>query len=149
MGKLDFRINKWNPANKANCLEAAYYGKYDDFEGLCSRDGVSQTTVNPICEMTENLKYYFFLFDMPGIAEDKISIQTVGDHIIVTAECKDEMGDDETTTSVACGSYFKSFELPSPVAKEKVQFKYQNGILSLTVPKLEKEKPENLLDYLL
>ncbi|HVG06593.1 MAG TPA: Hsp20/alpha crystallin family protein, partial [Thermoanaerobaculia bacterium] len=42
------------------------------------------------------------------------------------------------------GNFTRTFTLPTPVDPEKVQAAFENGILTITVPKAEQAKPRRI-----
>jgi len=42
------------------------------------------------------------------------------------------------------GSFYRSFQLPNDIDEEGVMAKYENGVLTLTLPKEEKSKGRDI-----
>ena len=62
----------------------------------------------------------------------------VNDILTVSAERKEEKkGDDKKRhfSEISYGSYYRSFTLPSPVEADKVNAGFEDGVLTVTVPK--------------
>jgi HSP20 family protein len=59
---------------------------------------------------------------------------------------REEMKENETVHRVEreYGVFERSFSLPRSADSEKIQAKYKDGVLSLTVPKREEAKPKSL-----
>lgn len=74
--------------------------------------------------------------DAPGFEPGDFDIQVSGDTLRITAERKAEKGDQRT--------YERQFQrvvtLPAAVDAEKVEAKYRNGVLELSLPKTEQAK---------
>jgi HSP20 family protein len=74
--------------------------------------------------------------DAPGFESSDFDIQVSGDTLKITAERKSGKNGN--------GSYDRrfqrSFTLPASVDAERVEAKYRNGVLELTLPKAEQSK---------
>jgi len=80
---------------------------------------------------------YLVRFDLPGVAKDAIVLELEDGYLKVTASRKYE----QETPSVELESGFK---VPEQVDAEKISAAYQDGVLSLTLPKAEKAKPRQI-----
>ncbi|MBK9294788.1 MAG: Hsp20/alpha crystallin family protein [Oligoflexia bacterium] len=94
-------------------------------------------------DFEETPTHYNLKIDMPGLRKDDIGIELYGNKLIVSGERKSQRKEEDKDTKthfceVSYGSYYRSFELPTPVNVEKVDAKYENGVLSLAVPKAAK-----------
>lgn len=88
---------------------------------------------------------YVLEADLPGVKKEDIHIDIDGDYLSITAqrsasrEQKDEQG-----SYIRCersyGSFSRSFDI-SAVRAEDITAAYDNGVLTLTMPKREKTVP--------
>jgi HSP20 family protein len=76
--------------------------------------------------------------EAPGFAAAEIDVQVTDDTLTIRAKKKEEKGKDGEEVSER--EYFESISLPAAIAKEKVEAQYQNGVLTVTLPKTEKAK---------
>ncbi len=86
--------------------------------------------------------------DIPGVAKENIHVDIEGALVSVRAEVnqtdvKTEDGKAVHTERYS-GSVARSFNLPSEVDKDKAKAKYENGVLTLTLPKLQVVKAKRL-----
>lgn len=94
----------------------------------------------PSCEVSEDEKNYLMKFDLPGISKDQVKIEMSDGQLTVTAERREEKKTDNKKTyvsEISYGSYMRSFTLPPNVDDKKVDAKFENGVLSITIPKSE------------
>ena len=85
--------------------------------------------------------------EMPGLAKDEIEVSIDGDSLMIKGEKKkdnESKDDDYIRTERFYGSFCRTIKLPSPVCEEKVKASYQDGVLSLTLPKREEAKPKQI-----
>jgi len=73
--------------------------------------------------------------DAPGFEPGDFDVQVSGDTLRVTAERKGQKGDGNFERR-----FSRSVTLPAPVDAEKVQARYKNGVLELTLPKTEQAR---------
>lgn len=77
--------------------------------------------------------------DLPGVAKADIKIEIEGDRVAITAAaapdraCKD--GERLVFGERAARRYARSFTLPTEIDAAAAQARYEDGVLSLTLPK--------------
>lgn len=88
--------------------------------------------------------HYLLEADLPGFDKNDIHLDLNGDTLTVTAERKSEH-QDNTEKYVRCersyGQYIRRFDV-SAVDTESIKAKYDNGVLTLTMPKKQAVLPE-------
>lgn len=102
---------------------------------------------SPSCEVTEGDKTYSFKFDLPGVPKDQVKVELVENQLTVSAERKEEKQKDSKNTHLSeinYGSYTRTFTLPTRVDDKKVDAKFENGVLTVTVPKIESNKAKQI-----
>jgi len=78
----------------------------------------------PIVDVFDEEDHILVIAELPGVSEDKIKVEVVGDILSLTASDKDK-------------KYAKEILLPGKVKPDSVKTFYKNGILEIT---LKKEK---------
>jgi len=77
--------------------------------------------------------------EIPGVKKDDIHVSIEGKRVSISAEVKQEKEVKEGERLICCersyGMTSRSFTLADEVDQGKVQAKYNNGILELTMPK--------------
>jgi HSP20 family protein len=82
---------------------------------------------------------------MPGIKEKDINVTISGDNLEIKGEKKYEEEKKEKGSYYSereFGSFYRSMLLPDSVTADKIQAKYKNGVLKLTLPKSEEKKQD-------
>jgi HSP20 family protein len=85
--------------------------------------------------------------DLPGVSKEQVKVETDKDQLTVRAERKEEKKSEtkkKYLTEMYYGSYVRSFTLPSPVDEKKVDAKFENGVLTITIPKTEASKAKQI-----
>ncbi|MCX7917242.1 MAG: Hsp20/alpha crystallin family protein [bacterium] len=139
------KLAKWNPIKEVLDLR-------DDFDRLIDRffsrdfeiwEGVRAFDVD-IYEDEDNV---IVKAEIPGMNKEDISVSLTEDTITISgkkAEEKKVEKENYYRKEIRTGSFSRSFTLPCGVDKEKVKAVYKNGILEITLPKLEKEKTKEV-----
>jgi HSP20 family protein len=82
--------------------------------------------------------------DLPGHDAKSIQVKVENDVLTVRSERKNEQPEQGVTTrrqERAFGVYTRSFGLPDTVDSTRVEARYENGVLTLTLPRREETKP--------
>lgn len=90
---------------------------------------------------------YVLKADLPGFQKDDIHIDLNDEQLTITAERhSDYEQQDEKNNFVRCersyGSYSRSFDI-SRIQTDQIDASYENGVLTLTMPKKEGNLPGN------
>jgi HSP20 family protein len=89
-------------------------------------------------DVTETDQGYLVKADMPGLKKDDIRISVEGNVVAISAtiqEEKQETAGCSVYSERYSGELYRSFSLPQEVDDAKTEAKYQDGVLSLTLPK--------------
>jgi HSP20 family protein len=85
--------------------------------------------------------------EMPGFEPKDIDL-TLRDNILLLKgekkQEKEEKGENYVRTERSYGSFSRSIALPAEVAEDKVQAKYDKGILSIRLPKVAPSKAKKI-----
>lgn len=95
---------------------------------------------SPSCEIKEDKKNYLLRFDIPGVQKEQVKIEVDKGILTVSAERREEKkSDDEKTHSseIFYGSYMRSLTLPNAIDEKKIDAKFDNGVLTITIPKTD------------
>ncbi|WP_418262901.1 Hsp20/alpha crystallin family protein [Flavobacterium faecale] len=111
-----------------------------------NRNNFSNTnTTLPSVNIKENKDEFLVEVAAPGFEKTDFKIEIDNDMLTISSEkeIKDEVKDDERITKheFSYQSFTRSFTLPELVEDDKITAKYDNGILSITIPKKEEAKP--------
>lgn len=98
---------------------------------------------SPSCEVTENKEQYLLKFDLPGLTKDQIKVELHDNRLTVSGERKSEKKEETAKrhfSEVSYGSFLRTFTFPTPVDAERVEAKYDNGVLNLSIAKSDLAK---------
>ncbi|MDM7457231.1 MAG: Hsp20/alpha crystallin family protein [Tepidimonas sp.] len=90
-------------------------------------------------DVKENDQAYVISAEMPGVGKDNIHVSVENNLVTIAAEVKQEDaqrdGDKVLHSERYYGAVSRSFALPSDVDESSASAKYDNGVLTLTLPK--------------
>lgn len=118
------------------------------FEDLTPLQNELSASFNPRCEVTDDKNNYYLKFDLPGMTKDQIKVELNNNVLTVSAERKEEKETKEPkkqyVSELFYGSYVRSFTLPNDIDEKKVDAKYEEGVLKLTIPKNGKTQAKQI-----
>ena len=85
--------------------------------------------------------------DVPGLEKKDFDIAVVNNHLTIKGERKHEnevKDEDYHRIERVYGTFERSFGLPATVDTEKIEAKYKDGVLEVTLPKKEEAKPKQI-----
>jgi HSP20 family protein len=107
----------------------------------------SRAVWRPQMDLTETDESYRLHLDMPGMSKDELKISYQDNELVVSGERESTHTDeDEEFVRVerSFGQFRRSFTLPRTVDADNIDATYDNGVLTVTVPKTEKVKPRQI-----
>ena len=97
----------------------------------------------PSVNITENKDEYNVSLAVPGMKKDDFKIDVDGNMLTISCEkeeAKEEKDKKFTRKEYNYSSFRRSFTLPDEVSQDKIEAKYENGVLQLTLPRKEEAK---------
>jgi len=93
---------------------------------------------NPSFDVRENKDGYVFKADLPGLKQEDISIQLIGNRLQISGKRDEEKETKEDTYYAferSYGSFMRSFTLPDSSDLEHIKTDLSDGVLTVVVPK--------------
>ena len=120
------------------------YNPFRDFEEM-SRSFWDNNNVSAFrTDITEKDGKYVLEADLPGFKKEDISVDIDKDCLTITAEHKSEQKEENADSYIRreryYGSYTRSFNVKG-IDTEAITAAYNDGVLTLTMPKKEPEVP--------
>ena len=101
----------------------------------------------PALDMFEDKDNVTVRAELPGMKKEDIELSLHEDCLSISGERKSqETHKDEEVYRAErfFGRFQRTVSLPAPVAADKVKAQYQDGILTVTLPKKEEAKPKHI-----
>jgi HSP20 family protein len=101
----------------------------------------------PAVDLHETKDFYLVSADLPGVPEKNIKIDVQQGRLTITGERSREHKNDDgmfKRFEKSYGKFERSFQLPQGVNPDKIQARYENGVLEVLIPKAEVAKPKSI-----
>jgi HSP20 family protein len=111
------------------------FGRFFDLPRM---PATSLTMLSPAVEITEDPTSYRLTAELPGMSETDIEVELSGAVLSIKGEKKQEAERKEKNTYLSersYGMFRRSFMVPDGVDRDKIEAKFTNGVLTLSMPK--------------
>lgn len=137
------QAGRWDPFSE---LEDLYQrmGQLMDraFDGLWQPSGQAWA---PAADLTETGDAYVAEVEVPGVRKDDISVELAGQELIVVGEYRDSGAEGRALRrSRRAGRFEYRVLVPGKADADKITASLADGVLTVTVPKAETEKPRRI-----
>lgn len=118
----------------------------NDMFDWSNRNYSNTNTTLPAVNIKEDDDGFEVEMSAPGFEKGDFNIELNNSQLTISSEKKIEnetkKGQEYTRREFSYQSFSRSFTLPETVEGEKIAAKYENGILSINIPKKEEAKPK-------
>ena len=140
-------LTRWEPAREMMTLREAMDQLFDDAftQPFSMREGWSAST--PAVDMYQTDDEIVVKASLPGIKADEVQINITGDVLTLKGEVKHEEEKNDRSWHIReqrWGSFQRSVALPTNVVSDKAKAEFENGILTITLPKAEEVRPRTI-----
>jgi HSP20 family protein len=119
---------------------------FDEFFGE-RRTGMTEGQWVPAVDVSENESEMVVRAELPGMTHDDIEVNLQDNVLTLKGEKKQERKEDKENFHClerSYGSFTRSFSLPAGVKQEDIKATFKDGILEISLPKAEEEKPKKI-----
>lgn len=98
-------------------------------------------------DMYETDKDIVVKANVPGVRPEDIDVSVVGDTLTIRGERKEEQRVERANyfyQERRFGTFSRTLTLPAPVQTDKADARFENGVLTLTLPKAEGAKAKKI-----
>ena len=136
---------RWEPAREMMTLREAMDYLFDDAftRPLTLRDGWSAPAIN----MYQTDDEIVVKASLPGVKADEVQINITGEILTLKGETKQvEENKDQAwhMREQRWGTFERSIALPTEVIADQARAEFENGILTISLPKAEEVKPKTI-----
>jgi HSP20 family protein len=146
-GILDMRtLTRFEPFSVAGTLQDQINRVFNDVLGRGGEES-NLTTWAPAVDIFETEHELVVKADLPDIDPKDLDIRVENNILTIRGERKFEKKVDQDNylrVERAYGSFARSFTLANTVNSEAIKADYQNGVLTLSIPKREEAKPKQI-----
>lgn len=139
---------RWNPTRDLARVQ-------DDFDRLMKnflRDDAWETSMvrgawEPAVDISETSENYLIAAELPGLTKEDVKVSYEDGVLSIRGEKRqerEEKGKNYHRVERSYGNFERSFRLPSRILIDKIDAKFKDGILTLTLPKAEEARPKEI-----
>lgn len=104
--------------------------------------------VFPPINVTQDDDHFYVRAEIPGVAAGDLSISALRNRLSISGKREIPREHDRVSyhrKERAEGAFNRTLTLPTPVDADRIEARYAEGILSLTLPKAEEAKPRQIV----
>ncbi len=106
---------------------------------------------SPKVDISEDEKYIYFQAELPGLNKEDVKV-TINNNVLVIKGKKNREEKVEENEDDYCfirverrfGEFSRSFVLPDNIKNDSISAKVENGVLNISIEKIEPEKPKEV-----
>ena len=136
-------VAKWTPKTEWETLRHAMDRWFEGaFPAMMGHEMETAKTW-PHLDVRETEAAYVVETDLPGMTAETITVEAEGPYMVVKGErhAEHEAGEgDAKRTERTFGTFYRRVALPETAKMAEAEAKYENGVLTVTVPKGEEAK---------
>lgn len=137
---------RWEPAREMMTLREAMDRLFDDaFTRPLSLTGSNWSI--PAVDMYQTDNEVVVKAALPGIKADEVQINVTGEVLTLKGEARQDSETKEKAYHIReqrWGAFERSIVLPTEVVADKSKADFENGVLTITLPKADEVKPKTI-----
>ena len=135
---------RWDPLREAAAMHTELSRLMN---GLFEGNGRQTQAWVPTLDLWETESEVVYAFDLPGIPQDKIAVEVEDGALTVSATREREQKLEKQgfhRFERRFGSFSRTVGLPQGVSEDQIAASYEQGVLTIRVPKPEQQKPKRI-----
>lgn len=139
-------MTRYAPAREFSLLRREMDRLFNDF--LPNRSSEDDSAVwMPRADLTETEDAFVLALDLPGIPAEQVEVTLEDDTLTVSGERRATFDEQEGRVhriERSYGRFFRTLRFATPVEADDVQAHFNDGVLTVRVPKAEASKPRRI-----
>jgi HSP20 family protein len=137
-------INRWAPLREVVALQNRMNSLFQDFSRGNGNDELITAGFVPPVDIYEDEQKVVLKLEVPGLEEEDLDIRVENNTLTVRGERKLEKEENFHRIERRYGSFYRAFTLPPSVDTDKVQAKYDAGVLRIELERRAEAKPKQV-----
>jgi HSP20 family protein len=141
---------RWTP--EADLLRGRMDRLFNDmlqnmWGGGAASEAMAPRAWAPPVDIRETEEALVFTAELPGLSKEDVEITLESNVLTLAGERKlekDTKGETWHRVERTYGGFSRSFTLPATVRTDRVEAAFANGVLTVTLPKMEESKPRRI-----
>lgn len=149
-------IDDWDPFKEMQLMHQRMERMFNDSFGRFQTNPQfsGQSSVlqfSPDADLRDQGDHYQILMDLPGADKTGIEVKVEGQTLMVSGKRDEQIEEKDSNGTVIrserhSGQFQRSIPLPGPVRNEAVEARYENGVLTITLPKATESAAANKIE---
>jgi len=138
-------LTRWEPIRDMMTLREAMDQLFDD--AFTRPRGISGVSLSPAIDLYQTADDVVVKASLPGLKAEDVQISVESNVLTLRGEFSQESEKKEATYHIRerrSGAFERSVMLPTDVQTEKAKADFEDGILTITLPKAETVKPKTI-----
>lgn len=143
------QITRWNPFREMTTMQNMIDRFFEDYRPFFDSDILGGFNGNALSlDVHEDDNQYTVTTELPGVKSENIHVQQDGDYLLIEADIpettKEQQGQRYLVKERRSGHFSRRIRLPQNINFEQADANYEDGVLTLTLPKSEEQKPRQI-----
>lgn len=140
---------RWEPTRELQSIQQEMnrlFGAFFDPQ-VGAGNGSPASRWVPAMDLVEQGGEYVLRADLPGLAEEDVKVELDGEVLTVSGERRTEqraVGEGYRRIERASGRFSRSLTLPEGVDPQRIEARFEKGVLEVRIPKPEQRKPHRV-----
>jgi HSP20 family protein len=139
-----FGISRFNPWTELASLHRDLDSLFGRNFGQANQSGSSVEGFTPATEVRKDGDKWMVAVYIPGVSPKDVNIEVVGHTLRVSGERTHAKGVEPYVSEISYGKFEREFTVPSDIDADRVEARYHDGVLELTLPVKESAKPRRI-----
>jgi HSP20 family protein len=139
---------RWEPARELQTIQQEMnrlFGTFFDTRQQGGNGGNGGTLRGwiPAMDLVEEDDHFVLRADLPGVREEDVNIELEDNVLTISGERRAEQEDRKEgyyRIERAVGAFSRSLTLPEGIDPERIEAQFENGVLTVKIPKPEEQK---------
>jgi HSP20 family protein len=136
-----------DPLQNLRRLNSMLDDAFAPWPGARDENGTLTAAWSPTCDVFEDKEAVKIVAEVPGVKREDVRI-SIEDNVLTIRGEKKQVAE-ATTERVhryerSYGVFERSFALPNVVDTDRIEAKYDAGVLTITLPKVERARPREI-----
>lgn len=140
-------IIKWDPFQNVATLQDRINRLFEDSfpRSREEEEDLAPCAWRPSVDIYETPENIIIEADLPGISKNQVSVEVKDNILTLRGERALEATDHNYLKKErCCGTFQRAFTMQYTVTPEKIKAKFKDGVLEISIPKPEEEKPKRI-----
>lgn len=142
-------LMRWDPFREIAALQERMNRLFSDIrmQSPFREEEIVQGSWIPAVDIYETNEAIVLNAELPGVAPQDISVEVKDNTLTLKGEkkfAKEVKEENYHRVERSYGTFQRAFTLPGTVAQDKVKAQFKDGVLKITLPKVEEAKPKQI-----